>query len=75
MSAIETIMEHIAWTVKKDPLEVRQVNFIKKGDPFIGVPGSTLPLENLIPRMLTEMFETSDYINRKKFVENFNQVT
>lgn len=40
MSAIEHIMEHIAYTVKRDPLEVRVLNFMKKGDPFVGVPGA-----------------------------------
>lgn len=40
VAGIEHIMEHIAYVVKKDPLEVRQINLMKKGDPFIGVPGA-----------------------------------
>jgi len=67
-------MEHIAFTLKKDPLEVRQVNFIRKGDPFIGVPGAKLPLDNLLPGMIAELKVNGDYDSRKKFVEVFNQV-
>lgn len=73
VGAIETIMEHIAYTVKKDPLEVRQVNFMKKGDPLIGVPGAKLPTENFIPKMLKEILESSDFQRRKQFVETFNR--
>lgn len=67
-------MEHIAFAVKKDPLEVRQVNFIRKGDPFIGVPGAKLDTENFIPSMLKELMESSEYIQRKQSVESFNKV-
>ncbi|CAL8110877.1 unnamed protein product [Orchesella dallaii] len=73
VAAVENIMEHIAFILKKDPLEIRQVNFIRKGDPFIGVPGAKLPLDNLLPKMIKELMETSNYLSRKKYVENFNQ--
>lgn len=71
-AAIETIMEHIAHTVKRDSLEVRRVNFIKMGDPLIGVPGAKLPTDNLIPKMLKEIMESADYQRRKQYVETFN---
>jgi xanthine dehydrogenase/oxidase len=41
-AVIETIMEHIAATLKKDPLEVRLVNFIKDGDKLLGDPAIVL---------------------------------
>ncbi len=74
MAAIENIMEHIAYTVKLDPLKVREVNFIKKGDPFIGVPGARLPLDNLIPGMISQLKISGEYESRTKFVDAFNQV-
>ncbi|ODM88520.1 putative aldehyde oxidase-like protein, partial [Orchesella cincta] len=73
VAGIETVMEHIAFILKKDPLEVRQVNFMEKGDAFIGVPGATLPLDNLLPGMTADLKVSGDYETRKKFVEVFNQ--
>ncbi|CAL8110870.1 unnamed protein product [Orchesella dallaii] len=73
VAGIETVMEHIAYTLKKDPLEVRQVNFMKKGDPFVGVPGAKLPLDNLLPGMIAELKVNGEYDSRKQFVEVFNQ--
>lgn len=40
VAIIETIMEHIAFAVKRIPLEVRAANFIRKGDPLLGIPGA-----------------------------------
>lgn len=74
IAAIENIMEHIAFAVNRDPLKVRQVNFIHKGDPLIGVPGAKFMSENFIPKMLQEILQSSDYLNRKKSIEVFNQV-
>lgn len=74
IGAIETIMEHIAWTLKKDPLEVRMTNFIQKGDPLIAVPGLKFEEENPLPGMIQEFKQSADYDDRKKFVETFNQV-
>lgn len=75
IAAIETIMEHIAWTLKKDPLEVRIANFIQKGDPMLGVPGAKFEEENPLPAMLADLKASAEYDDRKRFVETFNQVT
>lgn len=72
---IETIIEHIAFYLEKDPLDVRLVNQIKTGDPIYSVPGATFNEENLIPEMIEEIKKSGDYEDRKKFVETFNQVT
>ncbi|CAL8082189.1 unnamed protein product [Orchesella dallaii] len=73
ISIIENIMEHVAWAVKKDPLEVRMANFIQTGDPLISVPGAKFEGENRLPKMIEDLKETADYDSRKKFVETFNQ--
>jgi len=75
IAIIETIMEHIAWAIKKDPLEVRMTNFIQPGDPLIAIPGAKFEGENPLPNMITELKTSADYDARKKFVETFNQVT
>ncbi|CAL8110876.1 unnamed protein product [Orchesella dallaii] len=73
VAIIETIMEHIAYTVEKDPLEVRQINFIQKGDPFIGVPGAKLLQDNLLPRMISELQNSADLNARMNYVKMFNK--
>ncbi|ODN04993.1 Xanthine dehydrogenase [Orchesella cincta] len=73
VAAIENIMEHVAFEVKKDPLEVRRVNFIQKGDSLVGVPGGKLTTGNPLPGMLAELKKSSDYESRKELVESFNQ--
>lgn len=57
---IETIMEHIAKTVQKDPIEVK-LNNVKKGD-------------NNIPDIVKDLKVSSDYVQRRNAVENFNKV-
>ncbi|ODM92327.1 Abscisic-aldehyde oxidase [Orchesella cincta] len=73
IATIETIMEHVAWAVKKDPLEVRMLNLIQPGDPLIAVPGAKFEEENRIPKMVEELKASADYDARKKFAETFNQ--
>lgn len=57
----ESIMEHIARTLGKDPLEVRILN--------MNAPDK----EALLP-MIDDMKRTSDYEKRKKAVATFNNV-
>ncbi|XP_076639451.1 xanthine dehydrogenase/oxidase isoform X2 [Colletes latitarsis] len=56
---IENIMEHIAQTVGKDPLEVRLLNM----DPIH---------KSMLQPMITELCKNADYDTRKKAVEAFN---
>ena len=67
-------MEHIAFYLKKESWEIREANFIKKGDPIIGIPGLKLEFDNLIPSMMDELKTSADLEDRKKFVATFNQV-
>ncbi|ODN04991.1 Indole-3-acetaldehyde oxidase [Orchesella cincta] len=73
VAIIETIMEHIAHTVQKHALEVRQLNFIQKGDPLIGIPGEKLSLDNLLPGMISELKTNADLNSRMNYVKMFNK--
>lgn len=53
---------------------MRATNFIKAGDPLLGVPGKTFEGENPISKMIVDLKTSSDYDARKKFVDNFNKV-
>jgi xanthine dehydrogenase molybdopterin-binding subunit B len=67
-------MEHIAFTLKKDPLEVRMVNFIKNGDSIFAVPSLKLKEENPLPKIIEDLKMSADYNDRVKFIDNFNKV-
>ncbi|XP_063217996.1 xanthine dehydrogenase/oxidase-like [Bacillus rossius redtenbacheri] len=60
IAVIETIMEHIAKTVKKDATDVRLKNMN--------------PANNPIPGMIKDIKTSSNYEARKKNVEDFNKV-
>lgn len=55
----ETMMEHISYVLKKDPLEVRKANL---------QPGEDMP------EMIKDTIIWADYEKRKKQVEEFNSV-
>ncbi|KAK9512029.1 hypothetical protein O3M35_000556 [Rhynocoris fuscipes] len=59
IALVETIMEHIANVIKKDPLEVRLANIPKEGNP--------------IPQMIEDVKKMSDFVARSKEVEKYNQ--
>ncbi|CAL8110869.1 unnamed protein product [Orchesella dallaii] len=73
IAAAENMMEHIAFVVKKDPLEVRQANFIQKGDSLVGIPGAKLTTTNPLDGMVAELKKSSDYESRKELAESFNK--
>lgn len=66
----ETIVEHVAAQLKMDPLIVRRLNMYKEGEPtHFGQP-----LERWnIPRMTEEILKSSEFFERQKSVEKFNQ--
>ncbi|KAG8288422.1 hypothetical protein J6590_016543 [Homalodisca vitripennis] len=59
ISIIETIMEHIARVVKKDPTEVKMANRRQEDSP--------------IPSMIEDFKKTSDFDKRVKAIEKFNK--
>ena len=73
-ACMETIMDRIAWYLKKDPMEVRIVNFLQKGD--IEFPTQkVIAEENLLPGMMKEMAVSADIPERENFIEKFNSVS
>lgn len=70
---MEDILEHIASYLKKDPLEVRQVNLITPGAPrLITQPLENTPIKDVILPML---LEKANFTQRKAEVEEFNRVS
>ncbi|XP_055348686.1 uncharacterized protein LOC129595643 [Paramacrobiotus metropolitanus] len=66
----ETILEHVAFAVKKPAIEVKQANFLKDGDPLI----IGAPLTNCTIAPITlQLLESADYKTRVTAVEQFNK--
>nr|CAD7401854.1 unnamed protein product [Timema cristinae] len=57
---IENVMEHIAKVVNKDPIEVRLKNMPEETNP--------------IAEMINDIKKSSNYEERKKYIENFNKL-
>ncbi|CAF5005579.1 unnamed protein product, partial [Rotaria sp. Silwood1] len=68
--ACETIVEHIAAYLKRDPFTIRHLNLFKEGD--ITHYGQKLEQWN-IPQILDELSQSSDFIQRQLNVEEFNR--
>ena len=71
---METIMERLAFELNLDPEDFRMRNLLKKGDRLIKAYG-TLAEENPISKMVHQLKQTADYLDRKKKVDAFNQVS
>ncbi|XP_025087515.1 xanthine dehydrogenase-like [Pomacea canaliculata] len=67
---MESIMEHVAKTINKDPSEVRKLNLYQKGQTSAG----GMKLDYCIIRDLVAQLEaSSDLAVRKKTVEDYNK--
>ena len=67
----ETIVEHVASHLKLDPLVIRRLNMYKEGD----LTHFGQPLERWnIPRLMDELLKSSDFHQRQKTVQEFNQL-
>lgn len=58
---IESVMDHIAYELNKDPIQVRLANVESSNDTM--------------PQIVKEMKSISEYEERKKAVEDFNSVS
>ena len=67
-------MERIAYELKMDPLEFRSRNFLKKGDRLVKGFVPRMVKDNPLPTMIEMLKESSNYLERKYEVEEFNRV-
>lgn len=70
MIACENVVEHVAAFLKRDPLQIRQLNLFKEGDTTHY--GQVLENWN-VPRILDELIKSSDFHKRQKQVQEFNR--
>jgi xanthine dehydrogenase/oxidase len=66
----ETIVEHVAAQLNIDPLTIRRLNMYKEGD--ITHFGQALEHWH-IPRLMDELVQSSQLIERQNKIEQFNQ--
>jgi len=66
-------MDHIAARLNIDPIELRLKNFLKEGDKL--VTGKVFEQQNPLPTMIEKIKKSSNYDERKKNVEEFNNVS
>ncbi|MGB4074649.1 xanthine dehydrogenase molybdopterin binding subunit [Pseudomonas sp.] len=71
MVAIEEIMDAIARSLGKDPLEVRKTNYYGKEDRNVTHYYQTVE-HNVIHEMTAELEESSDYAKRREEIRAFN---
>ncbi|WP_247421918.1 xanthine dehydrogenase molybdopterin binding subunit [Ralstonia pseudosolanacearum] len=69
--AIETILDNIARTLGRDPLDVRRANLYGKDKNNITPYGQTVE-DNVIHELLDELEASSDYRARREAVRAFN---
>jgi len=72
MVAIETVIDHIARDLGKDPDDVRRANFYDKADRDTTHYGQKVE-DNIIMEMVDSLSREIDYPARKKAVAAFNQ--
>ncbi|MFM2136260.1 MAG: hypothetical protein RL021_1660, partial [Bacteroidota bacterium] len=72
MAGIEHIIDRIARSLKKDPLEVRKLNFYRDPEQNTTHYGQTVELNRLDP-LLTRIVDTSDYQRRREVIADFNR--
>ena len=67
-------MERLAYELNVDPAEFRMKNILKKGDRLVKSYGLTLAEDNPLPKMINELKQSSNYLERKNSVDEFNKV-
>ncbi len=72
MAVIETAIDRIARFLKKDPAEVRLLNFYKAGKNNITPYGEKVNNNHLF-MIYDKLIQSSDYQKRKKEIEKFNR--
>ncbi len=68
----ERMIEEIAYALGKDPLDVRKANFYG-GEGRNVTPYHQTVEDNIIPQIVAELEESSDYAARREAILNFNR--
>ena len=71
MMGIERVIDAIAAHVKKDPLEIRRLNLYGEAERNL-TPYFMEVEDNVLPEMLAELEQSSDYRTRRANIEAFN---
>lgn len=72
IAAMETIIDRIARTLKKDAAEIRNTNFYALFERNVTPYGQKIE-NNRLPKIWEQIIETSEYFARRKQVDEFNQ--
>lgn len=72
MLACEAMMDHIARYLKKDPLEIRKLNFYNATDRNVTPYFQTIEHFN-VPHIIKHLEASSDYAKRRQAVVEFNR--
>jgi xanthine dehydrogenase large subunit len=72
--AIEYLLDNIARTVGKDPLDVRRANLYGKTERNVTPYGQTVE-DNILHELLDELEQSSDYRRRREATRAFNTVS
>ncbi|MBB5515079.1 xanthine dehydrogenase large subunit [Rubricella aquisinus] len=75
MVGIERVMEHIAQTLGRDPLEIRQVNYYKPGAGGQTTPYHQPVTDNIIHEITEALLASSDYAARRAEIEAWNRTS
>ena len=74
MIAMERVIDEIAFSLGKDPLEIRKLNFY--GDEGRDITPYHMKVEdNVIGEMISELEVSSDYANRRAAIHDFNKTS
>ena len=72
MANIENVIQEISLVLKKDAFEIRRLNCYDHAERNV-TPYGQLVRNHLLPEILDQLAETSEYRQRMKEVEEFNQ--
>ncbi len=73
VATIEKVIEEIAHTLKKDPLEIRKINLYRNDDNRNITHYGQLVENNVLGRLVSDLEKSSDYKKRRQDIEVFNK--
>jgi xanthine dehydrogenase large subunit len=74
MLAIEHVVDEIARTLGKDPLEVRKLNFYGTVDRNVTPYHQTIE-DNIVPELVAELEQSAAYAQRRAEIDAFNRAS